>query len=152
MGKPNTASPSNAVKGAPSVPITVVPGTKDKPQSSDVAALQAKIHDLERQLLALQNYEDEYNRIRLDAERQQEQLHSVSLERDRLRSQLDQMTSIEGKLVALKSKADSAEVVANKCDELAEELKRKDRQLLQMQRDEVASRETLAVLQRRTGI
>lgn len=126
----------------------VPPSTTGNPPTADVAALHSKIRQLELQLVALQNYEDEYNRIRLDSERQQEQLHAVGIERDRLRTQLDKMTSIESKLVALKSKADSAEVIEGERDDLADQIKQKDRQIVQMQRDQVASRETLGTLQR----
>lgn len=71
----------------------------------------------------------------------------IGLERDKLRSQLDKMTSIEGKLLALKSKADSAEIIGCERDNLADELQRKDRELAQLQRDHAGSKETLGVLQ-----
>lgn len=99
-------------------------------------------------MVALQNYEDEYNRIRSENERQVEQLHACSQERDRLRTQLDKMTSIEGKLVALKNKAASVDAIGGQCDELAEQLKLKERQIAQLHRDKVASKETLDSLQR----
>lgn len=115
---------------------------------TDVPTLQARIRDLERQLLALKNYEDEYNRCRQDSERQKEQLHAIGVERERLRVQLDRMTSIEGKLLELRSKADSAEVVEGERNELANQVKNKDKQLQQLQRDKSASDEALKKLQR----
>lgn len=124
------------------------PNSDSPANTSDSQELNARIKQLEHQLVALQNYEDEYNRIRQDNDRQLNLLHQVSQERDRLREQLDKMTSIEDKLLALKSKADSASVIEGERDDLIEKVAQQEQAISNMHEDQRVSRESLNALQK----